>query len=546
MRWICGVVKSSQLPPIASTNPLGFRRIQSPILQFSSVFQLPIGNPNPRFSVSSDGLLTEVKIGTFHANAIKDGSAQILQMGNYLLDLYVKFQKLGEAHKLFDEFSERDVRAWTTLISGFARIGSSNMVFELFKMMQKQGVCPNEFTLSALLKCCSGLNEPRIGTEIHGRILRNGIDVDVALGNSLLDFYVKHKEFSYAERLFEMMGKRNTVSVNVIIGAYMQMGDMEKSLALFQKMSSKEAASWNTVIHGLIRNGHEKVAFELLYIMVDTGVAMDERTFSIAFMLASSLSDLKLGKEIHCKVIRAGNHNHEFIKTSIVDMYCKCGQMETASILFDTFSLDSGRRKSSMISCDEAMTDIILWSSLVSGYVKNARYEDALKVFPTMILKQVAVDMYTLTSLVSACTNAGNLELGQQIHAYIQKIGHKLDDFFASSLIDMYSKCGSLNDARVLFSQTPTRNNIQMANWISEILLKLEPLDADSYVLSSNVCAASQRWVESAKTRSLMQERGIGSVSGQSWIQLKDQIHTFVHQTLTYMNLKGLWAHHVQ
>ncbi|KAK6911734.1 Pentatricopeptide repeat, partial [Dillenia turbinata] len=453
------VVTSSQPFPIASANPLEFRRFQSQILQCSSVFQLPIENSNPRLSIYSDRLLNEVKIETFHARAIKDGSAQILQMGNYLLDLYAKFQNMGEARKLFDEFSERDVRSWTTLISGFARIGSSNM----------------------------------------------------------------HKEFSYAERLLEMMGERNTVSVNVIIGAYMQMGDVEKSLDLFRKMSSKEAASWNTVIHRLIRSGYEKVALELLYIMVDTGVAMDERTFSIAFMLASSLSDLKLGREMHGKVIRAGIHNHEFIKTSIVDMYCKCGQMETASVLFDIFSHDSGRRKSSMISSGGAMTYIILWSSLVSGYVKNARYVDAFKVFTTMILKQVAVDVYTLTSLVSACANAGNLELGRQIHAYIQKIGHKLDDFLASSLVDMYSKCGNLNEARVLFSQTPTCNVViwtsiicgcalhehQEANWISEILLKLEPFDADSYVLTSNICAASQRWEESAKMRSLMQDRGI-------------------------------------
>ncbi|KAA8538938.1 hypothetical protein F0562_025630 [Nyssa sinensis] len=606
----------------------------------SSSFQ--IENPKPNLLNSSS---KESTVDIIHAKVIKNGTIQHLHVGNYLLNLYVKSQNLGYAQELFDEFSDRDVQSWTILIAGFNRIGSSKMALDLFTKMQKESISPNKFTFSSVLKCCASVNDLRMGKAIHGLITRDGIILDVVLVNSILDFYVKCGAFNYAEKLFELMTEKDTVSWNIIIGAYLQIGDMQKALSLFRWLPVKDVASWNTIIDGHMRNGLESNALDLLYQIVEIGPVFNEATFTIALVLVSSLSILELGKQIHGRVLRIGIHNDGFVRDSIIDMYCKCGQMEKASVIFQSLPQDFVRHNSK-ISWDESVVGSISCSVMVAGYVLNGRLEEALKVFGTMVREQFEVDKFTLTTIVSACANVGLLELGQQIHGHLLKIGHKVDVFLGSSMIDMYAKCGRLDDAWSIFRQTNVRNivlwtsmisscalhgqgreairlfelmqnegitpnevsfvgvltacthaglvkeghkyfklmkevygikpgvehltcmvdllgragrldeikdfiyenaishltavwsaflsscrvhkNIEMARWVSEKLLELEPFEAGAYVLLSNTCATNHRWDEAAKLRGLMQEKGVKKHPGQSWIQLKNRVHTFV------------------
>ncbi|KAL5566741.1 hypothetical protein UlMin_029905 [Ulmus minor] len=597
---------------------------------------------------------------TLHAKVVKEGTFPSLNVGNYLLSLCVKSQNFDHARQLFDEIPDRDVRTWTILISGLARVGCFKMVLQLFKAMQIEGVFPNQFTLTSVLKCCSSVREAQIATEIHGWILRNGIELDVVLENSVLDVYVKSGAFSYAERLFEARKERDTVTWNIMIGALMRVGDVEKSLNLFERLPSKDVASWNTILDGLMRNGFERTALEQFHEMVKTGPPLNEATFSIGLVLASSLSLFELGRQIHGFVLRLGIDDNGFLKTSLIDMYCKCGKMEKALLIFRSMSLLNLNSPHSKITHDELVTKIVSWSSLIAGYVRNNEYEDALRAFISMVREHIGVDRFTVTSIASACSNVGILALGQQIHGYIQKIGHRLDFHLASSLVDMYSKCGSLEDARMIFKQTTDANvvlwtsmisafalhgkgqeavqlfelmikegikpneisfvvvltacshaglleegckyfhlmkenyhikpgvehytsmvdlygragrldeakefiyinrishlslvwksilsscrlhkNIKMAKWATEKLLELESIDAGSYVLLSNMSATNRRWEEAARVRSVMQQRGISKLPGQSWIQLKNQVHTFVMGDRSHPQEKEIYS----
>ena len=584
------------------------------------------------------------KAKVLHAKLIKNGCVGI--QGNHLLNLYVKSQNLAESHKMFEEIPQPDVFSWTVLISGSARIGLSSDVLGLFTKMQNQGLCPNRFTLSVVLKSCSSnVNDSRIGKGIHGWILRNGVDLDAVLNNSILDYYVKCRCFGYAEKLFGLMAEKDTVSWNIMMNSYLQIGNMQKSVDLFRQLARKDTASWNTIIDGLMRNGCESIAMELLYEMVAAGPAFNRLTFSISLVLASSLSVLELGKQIHTQVLKVGVFHDGFVQNSLVDMYCKCGEMEKALVIVKHLPLKPVTRNLEE-SCDDAVVESVSWSSMVSGYVQNGRFEDALKTFRSMVCSQVEVDKFTFTSIFSACASAGVLEFGRQVHSYIKKIGHGLDVFLGSSIIDMYVKCGSLNDAWLIFDQAKDRNvvlwtsmisgcalhgqgrdavrlfelmlnegitpnevsfvgilnacshaglleegckyfrmmresygikpkaehftcmvdlygragrlneikefihnnsipnlssvwrsflsscrlhkNIEMGIWVCKKLLELEPFDTGPYILLSSICATEHRWEEAAKIRSLMQQRGVKKNPGQSWIQLKNQVHSFV------------------
>ncbi|KAF5726344.1 putative pentatricopeptide repeat-containing protein [Tripterygium wilfordii] len=159
-------------------------------------------------------------------------------------------------------------------------IGYPMVVLSCFGKMQTEGVCPNQFTASIVFKCCSSLREYRNGKAIHWWILRNGIAQDVVLENSILD--QKYGAFDYAIRLFGLMNSRDTASWNIIIGAYLLLGDVEKSINLFRSLPLKDIASWNTLLDGLTRNGFERTAVEVLYEMVESGPPSNEVSFSIA------------------------------------------------------------------------------------------------------------------------------------------------------------------------------------------------------------------------------------------------------------------------
>ncbi|XP_016196100.1 putative pentatricopeptide repeat-containing protein At3g23330 [Arachis ipaensis] len=598
-------------------------------------------------------------IGAFHASFIKKGALQTINLVNHLLTLYVKHNKLDYAQKLFDEIPHRDTHTWTILISGFARTGSSVAAFDLFREMQEKDASPNHYTLSSVSKCCSAENNLSLGKEIHGWILRNGVGGDVVLKNSILDLYLKCKAFGYAERFFNLMNERDVVSWNIMIGAYLRVGDAEKSLEMFNNLPYKDVVSWNTIIDGLMQCGYETCALEQLYCMVEHGTEFTAATLSIALILTSSLSLLEIGKQLHGQALKYGFNCNGFVRSSLVEMYCKCGRTDKASIVLRDIPLNSLRIGNA--GTEESNSEMISWSSMVSGYVWNGKYEDALKSFKSMVRELVVVEIRTVTTIISACASAGILEFGQQTHAYIQKIGHRIDAYVGSSLIDMYSKSGSLDDSWKIFRQILEPNvvlwtsmisscalhsqgrqaislfdemlkqgilpnevtflgvlnacshvglleegckyfrmmkdiyhynlgvehctsmvdlygragrlieaknfifengishltsvwksllsscrlhkNFEMGKRVSDILLQLAPSDPGAYVLLSNMCSSNHRWDEAAKLRSLMHQRGVKKQPGQSWIQLRDQIHTFVMGDRSHPQDKEIYSY---
>ncbi|KAI3459147.1 hypothetical protein Pfo_015810 [Paulownia fortunei] len=390
----------------------------------------------------------------YHSTLIKNGSTHILNVVNYLLTLYLKKSDSEYARKLFDEIPERDVRTWTILISGFCRYGHHRIALDYFTEMQNEGMCA---------QCCASVNNGLpMGKAIHGWIMRNGIDADVALENAVLDLYAKFRMFDYVKRFFELMNDKDSTSWNIVMAANLSKGEMEESLDFFWRLPIKSISSWNTIIDGLLQQGYERNAVELLYEMVKVGPTFDRVTFSISLVLASSLKSLELGRQIHGQLLRIGINEDSFASTALLDMYCKCREMEKASGVFRELQL-----RCSKGSHDDLMAQTVSWSTMIAGYVQHGMIKDALIYFSSMIHEQLEVDLFTLTTIVTASANTALLELGQQIHACTLKLGHGQDIILCSSLIDMYAKCGKLDDAWSFFRQTRTRNIVLWSVMIS-------------------------------------------------------------------------------
>uniref|UniRef100_A0A0D3GP07 DYW domain-containing protein n=1 Tax=Oryza barthii TaxID=65489 RepID=A0A0D3GP07_9ORYZ len=319
------------------------------------------------------------------------------------------------------------------------------------EMLAEGEATPNAFVLAAVVRCCAGMGDVESGKRVHGWMLRNGVHLDVVLCNAVLDMYAKCGQFERARRVFGAMAERDAVSWNIAIGACIQSGDILGSMQLFDESPLRDTTSWNTIISGLMRSGHAADALSHLRRMAQAGVVFNHYTYSTAFVLAGMLLLPDLGRQLHGRVLIAALEGDAFVRSSLMDMYCKCGLLEAAASVFDHWS---------PLTRDMNFA----WSTMVAGYVQNGREEEALDLFRRMLREGVAADRFTLTSVAAACANVGMVEQGRQVHGCVEKLWYKLDAPLASAIVDMYAKCGNLEDARSIFDRACTKN---IAVWTS-------------------------------------------------------------------------------
>ncbi|EEE66861.1 hypothetical protein OsJ_23658 [Oryza sativa Japonica Group] len=369
-----------------------------------------------------------------------------------VLRFWVRRRRFHDARGVFDERPTRTAPVWTLTISGCARRGRYADGMRAFAEMLAEGeATPNAFVLAAVVRCCAGMGDVESGKRVHGWMLRNGVHLDVVLCNAVLDMYAKCGQFERARRVFGAMAERDAVSWNIAIGACIQSGDILGSMQLFDESPLRDTTSWNTIISGLMRSGHAADALSHLRRMAQAGVVFNHYTYSTAFVLAGMLLLPDLGRQLHGRVLIAALEGDAFVRSSLMDMYCKCGLLEAAASVFDHWS---------PLTRDMNFA----WSTMVAGYVQNGREEEALDLFRRMLREGVAADRFTLTSVAAACANVGMVEQGRQVHGCVEKLWYKLDAPLASAIVDMYAKCGNLEDARSIFDRACTKN---IAVWTS-------------------------------------------------------------------------------
>ena len=103
---------------------------------------------------------------------------------------------------------------------------------------------------------------------------------------------------------------------------------------------------------------------------------------------------------------------------------------------------------------------------MITAYVKNRRPDEAFQLFRRMQVDDVKPNEFTIVNLLQASTQLGSLSMGRWVHDYAHKNGFVLDCFLGTALIDMYSKCGSLQDARKVFDVMQGKS---LATWNSMI-----------------------------------------------------------------------------
>ncbi|KAH8961064.1 hypothetical protein BDL97_05G031600 [Sphagnum fallax] len=345
-----------------------------------------------------------------HELIMQTGCEADVFVGSSLVDMYAKCGHMVDALRVFNKMPSRDVVTWSALILGHVKYGQGQKALELFRQMQQEGVQPNSVTFIGVLNACASLIALEEGRCVHEQMIQCGCELDAFVGSSLVDMYTK-------------------------------CGSMEDAWRVFNKMPSRDAVTWTAMILGHVNCGQGQKALELFQKMQQEGVHPDAVTFVGVLNACASIMALEEGRHAHELIIQSGYESDAFVGSSLIDMYAKCGSMEEASRVFNTIPSQA----------------VVCWTAMIFGHVKCGEGHKALELFQKMQQEGVHPDAVTFVGVLNACASIMALEEGRRAHELIIQSGYESDAFVGSSLIDMYAKCGSMEEASRVFNKLPSR-----------------------------------------------------------------------------------------
>ncbi len=346
-----------------------------------------------------------------HEQIIQSGCESNVFVGSTLIDMYVKCGSMEDAWRVFKKMPSRNVVSWTAMISGQVKNGQGQKALELFWQMQQEGVKPDSLTFVRVLNACASVVALEEGRLVHQQIIQCGFESNVFVGNSLVDMYAK-------------------------------CGSMKDALRVFDKMPSRDVVSWNALLLGLVKCGQAHKALEFFQRMQREGVKPGPVTFMAILNVCGITKSLNDGRHAHEQIVQSGYDSNVFVGTSLVDMYAKCGSMEDAWRVFNKMPSH----------------DVVSWNAMMFGYVRCREGRKALEIFWQLQQEGVEPSNVTFVGALNACASVVALEEGKCIHELIIQNGCESDVFVGNSLMDMYVKCGSMEDAWRVFNKMPSCN----------------------------------------------------------------------------------------
>ncbi|KAG7946287.1 hypothetical protein I3843_14G032200 [Carya illinoinensis] len=276
-----------------------------------------------------------------------------------------------------------------------------------------------------------GFNSFKHLKHVHARILRLGLDQD----NYLL---------------------------NMVLRRGLHLGETHYTRIVFDQAREPNIFLWNTMVRGLVSNDCFHDTIEYYCMMRREGFLPNCFTFPFVLKACARLLDFQLGVKIHTLVVKEGFDDDVYVKTSLLCSYASCGYMGHARKIFD----------------DIPEKNVVCWTALISGYISVGQYGEAIDMFRMLLEMGLQPDSFTIVKVLSACTQLGDLRSGAWIDGYMAEIGMGRNVFVATSLVDMYAKCGEMEKARCVFDRMGEKDIVTWSTMIQNYALNGLPKEA--------------------------------------------------------------------
>ncbi|XP_057765267.1 pentatricopeptide repeat-containing protein At3g24000, mitochondrial [Salvia miltiorrhiza] len=445
----------------------------------------------------------------------KSGLETDVSVANSLISVFGGFNRVEVASYIFDNMNELDTISWNSILAAFAHNGLTEETVRYFHLMRLNQGKVDQSTLSTVLSVCDCVDNLSWGRGIHGFLFKLGLDYDICLSNTLLSMYFVTGQCKDAEKLFHSMPLKDLISWNSMMAGYvlagksldalrvlrelLHMGNMinfvtfasalsactnaeflsegilvhalvitsglhdnevvgnalvtmygkcgmtQEAHTIFWSMSEKGLVSWNALIGGYAENQEVDEAIRAYKLMRENGANPNYITLINVLGSCRDQSNLlKHGMPLHAHILSTGFESDAYVRNSLISMYANCGDLSSSSSIF----------------CALVNRTPATWNAMVAANAHHGHWEEALKLLLNMQRAEVDFDQFSLSASLSASASLAILEDGQHLHGLAIKLGFDNYHFVANAAMDMYGKCGELDDLLKLIPEPKTRSRL--------------------------------------------------------------------------------------
>ncbi|CAJ1924236.1 unnamed protein product [Sphenostylis stenocarpa] len=422
---------------------------------------------------------------------VRSGLMSNIFLLNAFLAALVRHDKLSEAIRVFETSPGKDTVSWNTMIGGYL-LFSCDQIPEFWCCMNREGMKPDNFTFATALTGLAALSYLQMGRQVHAHLVKSGHGDDLCVGNSLADMYIKNHK-------------------------------MVDAFRAFHETPNKDVCSWSQMAAGCLHSGEPRKALTLVAHMKKMGVKPNKFTLTTALNACASLASLEEGKEIHgLRIKLEGEIDIDVcVDNALLDMYAKCGCMDSAWGLFRSMNSRS----------------VISWTTMIMACAQNGQSREALQIFDEMKESSIVPNHITFVSVLYACSQGGFVDDGwKYFSSMTQDYGIFPGEDHYACMVNILGKAGLVKEAKELILRMPIKpsalvwqtllsasqlhGDVQTGKLAAERAIRRDQKDPSTYLLLSNMFAECSNWDGVLNLRELMEIKDVKKLPGSSWIEI--------------------------
>ncbi|XP_052171924.1 pentatricopeptide repeat-containing protein At1g26900, mitochondrial [Diospyros lotus] len=426
-----------------------------------------------------------------HSVVVRSGHDLFVNVNNALLHFYCVCGEIGDTRQMFDEFPQRDLVSWNTLMGGYLHASQPSVVIDLFRQLHRDTMRIGACTILSALSAVGHVGNILGGESFHGYCIKTGFCLDLNVATAMIAMYGKIGLIDSGRRIFNEVPAKDIVLWNCLIDGYAKSGLLEESLALLQTLKLEQLKPNSSTLAGLLS-------------------------------ACAASGALAVGQSIHNYVDVEQPGLDAVLGTALVDMYCKSGMLDKAIEVFDRIE----------------SKDVKSWTAMISGFGMHGQAKNAIAFFQRMKEEGHRPNEVTFLAVLSACSHAGLVKEGMScFESMVQDYGFTPKAEHYGCIVDLLGRAGLLEEAykliegltieadatawRTLLAACRVHGNVSLGKHVKKLLENIfEEHPADSIVLLST-CAIAGRLPDNVSMQEIKEGR-IGKSSESMLIELKE------------------------
>ncbi|KAI9191455.1 hypothetical protein LWI28_008680 [Acer negundo] len=438
------------------------------------------------------------------------------------------------ARMIFDNSSHKNTFMYNTMIRGYMQANSPKLAVLCYLDMLNSGFEVNNYTFPPLIKACSILVSflETTGRLVHTHVVKFGFNDDPFVVCSLIEFYSLIHDMRSARVLFDKTLKRDVVMWTAMIDGYGKMEDVENARVLFEKMPERNAITWSAIMAAYSRVSDFKEVLSLFRQMQEAGTNPNESVLVSVLTACAHLGAVTQGLWVHSYAKRYNLDKNFILATALVDMYSKCGDVESALSVFEGISdKDAGA-----------------WNAMICGVAMNGDARKSLELFDSMVKSGTKPTKTTFVAALTTCTHAKMVKEGLKLFEQMSSVyGVEPQREHYACVVDLLARAGRVEEAEkfiegemgglgegdanvwgALLGACRIYGNVEVGNRVWEKLADMGIADSGIHVLSYNLYKEAGRDMEAKRVRKLISVGRMKKLPGCSVIEVDGAVEEFL------------------